>query len=139
MKVEQIEATTKAETRKKETVIEAERQKEQAEIQQETAEILLSKAKIDAEAVVVAAEAEAFKKEKILSADNALAQKLDAEIEIQRIWAEAFAKRSVPQTVFGANSGTPVGSDMEVKNFMQLMTLDAAKRLNYERSLEESQ
>lgn len=139
MKVEQIEATTKAETRKKETVIEAKRQKEQAEIQQETAEILLSKAKIDAEAVVVAAEAEAYKKEKILSADNALAQKLDAEIEIQRIWAEAFAKRSVPQTVFGANSGTPVGSDMEVKNFMQLMTLDAAKRLNYERGLEESQ
>ncbi len=135
MKVEQIEATTKAETRKKETVIEAERRRQEAEIQEETAKILLSKAKIDAEAVVVAAEAEAYKKEKILSADNALAQKLEAEIEIQRIWAEAFAKRAVPQNVFGASGETPVGSDMEVKNFMQLMTLDAAKRLNYERSL----
>ena len=65
------------------------------------------------------------------------AQKLDAEIEIQRIWAEAFAQRAVPQNVFGATGGTPVGSDMEVKNFMQLMTLDAAKRLSYERSLQE--
>ena len=137
MKVEQVEATTKAETRKKETLIEAERRKQEAEIQEQTSKILLSKAKIDAEAVKVAAEAEAFRKEKILSADNALAQKLEAEIEIQGIWADAFAKRAVPQNVFGASGGgTPVGSDMEVKNFMQLMTLDAAKRLNYERSLQ---
>jgi len=138
MKVEQVEATTKAETRKKETLIEAERQRQEAEIQEETSKILLSKAKIDAEAVKVGADAEAYMKAKILSADNALAQKLEAEIEIQRIWAEAFAKRSVPQNVFGAGAegGTPVGSDMEVKNFMQLMTLDAAKRLNYERSLQ---
>ena len=86
-------------------------------------------------------DAEAYRKAKILTADNALAQKLDAEIEIQRIWADAFAKRAVPQYVFGgsAEGGTPVGSDMEVKNFMQLMTLDAAKRLNYERSLQANQ
>lgn len=135
MKVEQIEVTTKAETRKKETLIEAARMKQEAEIQEETAKILLSKARVDSEAVKVAAEAEAYKKERILSADNALAQKLDAEIEIQRIWADAFAKRSVPQTVFGASGGTPTGSDMEVKNFMQLLTLEAANRLNYERSL----
>ena len=140
MKVEQVEATTKAETRKKETLIEAERRRQEAEIQEETSKILLSKARIDAEAVMVAADAEAYMKAKIISADNALAQKLEAEIEIQRIWAEAFAKRSVPQNVFGASTaeGTPVGSDMEVKNFMQLMTLDAAKRLNYERSLQVS-
>jgi len=140
MKVEQIEATTKAETRKKETLIEAERRKQEAEIQEQTAKILLSKAKVDAEAVKVAADAESYRKAKILSADNALAQKLDAEIEIQGIWADAFAKRAVPQNVFGAgDGGTPVGSDMEVKNFMQLMTLDAAKRLNYERSLQTSE
>jgi regulator of protease activity HflC (stomatin/prohibitin superfamily) len=139
MKVEQVEATTKAETRKKETLIEAERRKQEAQIQEETSKILLSKARIDAESVKVAADAEAYKKAKILTADNALAQKLDAEIEIQRIWADAFAKRAVPQYVFGTGGGgdaVPVGSDMEVKNFMQLMTLDAAKRLNYERSLQ---
>ncbi|MDJ0711131.1 MAG: SPFH domain-containing protein [Woeseiaceae bacterium] len=137
MKVEQVEATTKAETRKKETLIEAQRQKQAAEIQEETSKILLEKARIDAEAVKVAAEAEAYRKERILSADNALAQKLDAEIEIQRIWAEAFAKRAVPQNVFGGggNGETPTGSDMEVKHFMQLLTLEAAERLNYDRNV----
>ena len=138
MKVEQVEATTKAETRKKETLIEADRQKQAAEIQEETSKILLEKARIDAEAVKVAADAEAYRKERILSADNALAQKLDAEIEIQRIWAEAFAKRAVPQNVFGGgtNGETPTGSDMEVKHFMQLLTLEAAERLNYDRNVD---
>jgi regulator of protease activity HflC (stomatin/prohibitin superfamily) len=135
MKVEQVEATTKAETRKKESLIEADRQKQAAEIQEETSKILLSKARIDAEAVKVAADAEAYRKAEILSADNALAQKLDAEIEIQRIWAEAFAQRAVPQTVFGADGNTPTGSDMEVKHFMQLLTLEAAERLNYDRNV----
>ena len=141
MKVEQVEATTKAETRKKETLIEAERQKQAAQIQEETSKILLEKARIDAEAVKVAADAEAYRKERILSADNALAQKLDAEIEIQRIWAEAFAKRAVPTNVFGAgaNGETPTGSDMEVKHFMQLLTLEAAERLSYDRNVEAGQ
>ncbi|GAB6095516.1 SPFH domain-containing protein [Desulfatiferula olefinivorans] len=135
MKVDQIEITTKAESTKKQALIEASRLKEQAKIQEETSMILLSKAKIDAEAVMVQADAEAYKKKKILTADNALAQKLDAEIQIQKIWAEAFAKRQVPAYVFGASGETPVGSDMEVKQFMQMMTLDAAKRLNYDRGL----
>ena len=130
----------KRKPRKKQVLIEAERQRQQAEIQEETSKILLSKAKIDAEAVKVAAEAEAFRKQKILDADNALAQKLDAEIEIQKIWAEAFARRAVPQYVFagsGNDGNTPVGLDQEVKHFMQLMTLDAAKRLSYDRGLQE--
>ncbi len=143
MKVEQIEITTKAETDKKQTLIAASRQKEQAEIQRQTSAILLEKAKIDAEAVRVAAEAEAYKKEKILSADNALAQKLEAEIEIQKVWAQAYANRKVPQYVFGtsgaAGQSTPVGADGEVKQFMQLMTIDAARRLNYERGLQDLQ
>ena len=71
----------------------------------------------------------------ILQADNALAQKLDAEIQIQRIWAESFAKRAVPQYVFGANGNTPTGSDSEARMFMQMLTMDAAKRLSYDRDL----
>jgi len=140
MKVQQIEVTTKAETRRKEVLIEAERQRQQALIQEETAKILLSKAKVDAKSVKVAAEAEAFRKEKILLADNALAQKLEAEVKIQEIWAEAFSKRAVPQYVFGGGgNATPVGSDLDVKHFLQLMTVDAAKRLSYDRSIQTAQ
>ncbi len=139
MKVEQIEMTTKAETDKKQTLIVANKQKEQARIQEQTAKILLEKAKIDAEAVKVAADAQAYKKKEILTADNALAQKLDAEIEIQKVWADAYSKRKVPMYVFGGNSAsTPTGGDSEVKTFMQLMTVDAAKRLSYNRDINSS-
>jgi len=85
--------------------------------------------------------AEADARTRILEADNALAQKLETELAIQEVWAEAYAERAVPQYVFGGSSGdgggTPVGADGEVKNFMQLMTIDAARRLNYERDVAE--
>ncbi len=140
MKVQQIEVTTQAETKRKEVLIGEERQRQQALIQQETEKILLSKAKVDAEAVKVAAEAEAYRKEKILLADNALAQKIEAEVKIQEIWADAFSKRAVPQYDFGGGEGdTPAGSDLEVKRFLQLMTVDAAKRLSYDRSIQTAQ
>jgi regulator of protease activity HflC (stomatin/prohibitin superfamily) len=138
MKVEQIEMTTKAETDKKKTLIVANKFKEQAKIQQETAKILLEKAKIDAEAIKVAADAEAYKKKEILTADNALAQKLEAEIAIQTVWANAYARRQVPMYVFGGSADTPTGSDSDTKTFMQLMTVDAAKRLSYSRGMGEN-
>lgn len=136
-KVQQIEKTTNAETAKQLSLIEATRQKEEATIQRETAKIFLEKAKIDAQSVQVAADAQAYEKEVILKADNALAQKLAAEIEIQKVWAEAFANRKVPQYVFGSGGDgkTPTGSDSEAKLFMQLMSMDAAKRLSYDREV----
>ncbi|MFK8068913.1 MAG: SPFH domain-containing protein [Gammaproteobacteria bacterium] len=137
-KVEQIQKTTEAETDKQLAITRAEKFKAEAAISKETAAINLEKAKIEAQTVRTLAEAEAYQKEVILQADNALAQKLDAEIQIQRLWADAFAKRKVPSTVFGSGggqSGSPVGSDEEVKAFMQMLTLDAAKRLNYDRDM----
>lgn len=113
--------------------------KEKAAIAKETAAINLEKAKIEAETKRTLADAEAYQKEIILKADNALAQKLEAEVEIQKIWADAFAKRKVPTTVFGGSGGSagaPTGSDAEVKAFMQMLTLDAAKRLNYDREIQ---
>ncbi len=136
-KVEQIQKTTEAETDKQLAITRAEKLKAEAEISKETAEINFAKAKIEANTKRTLAEAEAYQKKVILEADNALAQKLDAEIQIQKLWAEAFAHRKVPTTVFGSGqSGAPVGSDGEVKAFMQMLTLDAAKRLNYDRDLQ---
>ncbi len=136
-KVEQIQKTTEAETEKQLAITSAEKLKEQAVIAKETARINLEKARIEAETKRTLAEAEAYQKKVILSADNALAQKLEAEIEIQKLWAEAFARRQVPSTVFGSGQGgAPVGSDAEVRAFMQMLTLDAAKRLNYDREIQ---
>lgn len=136
-KVSQIEKTTNAQTEKQLAITNANKLKEQAAISKDTAQINLEKAKIEAQTKRTLAEAEAYQKKVILQADNALAQKLDAEVAIQKIWAEAFAKRSVPTTVFGSGGagGAPVGSDTEVKAFMQMLTLDAAKRLSYDREI----
>ncbi|WP_223670922.1 SPFH domain-containing protein [Kangiella shandongensis] len=135
-KVSQIQKTTDAETEKQLALTEAQKLKEQAEIQKQTAEINLEKARIEAETRRTLADAEAYQKEVILKADNALAQKLEAEIEIQKLWADAFAKRQVPTNVFGGSGGsTPTGSDSETKAFMQMLTLDAAKRLSYDRDI----
>jgi len=136
-KVEQIQKTTEAETDKQLAITGAEKLKAEAAISKETAEINYEKAKIEAETRRTLADAEAYQKEIILQADNALAQKLEAEVEIQRLWADAFAKRNVPTNVFGGGSGNgaPVGNDAETKIFMQMLTLDAAKRLNYDREV----
>ena len=140
-KVIQIERTTDAETEKQLAITAAEREREAARIAKEQSEILLEKARIDAEAVQVAADAEAYAKRQILEADNALAQKLDAEVEIQRLWADAFAKRNVPTYVFGggggSDGGAPVGSDDEASRLFQILTLQAAERLDYDREIAE--
>lgn len=135
-KVDQIQRTTEAETEKQLAITQAQKQKEQSEIEKETAQIQLEKARIEAETRRTLADAEAYQKKAVLQADNALAQKLDAEIEIQKIWAQAFANRKVPQYVFGGGEGgTPTGSDGETRAFMQMLTLDAAKRLSYDRDV----
>jgi regulator of protease activity HflC (stomatin/prohibitin superfamily) len=137
-KVKQISLTTDAETTKQLAVTKANQQKEQATIEKETSLIRLAQARIDAKKIKTLADAEAYKKKAIIVADNALQQKLDAEMKIQQVWAEAYAKRAVPQYVIGGSSdgGTPVGGDTETSRFMQLMTIDAAKRLSYDRSLQ---
>jgi len=55
---------------------------------------------------------------------------MDTEIKIQIIWAQAYAKRAVPITVFGTYGSVPTVRDNEAKNFMKLLTLEAAERLN---------
>ena len=135
-KVDQIQKTTEALTEKQLAITKAEKEKEQAIIQKAIAQENLERARIEAQTQVTLADAEAYAKRQILEADNALQQKLDAEIAIQGLWAEAFSKRAVPTNVFGSNGNTPTGSDSETTAFMQMLTLDAAKRLSYDRKIE---
>jgi hypothetical protein len=135
-KVEQIQKTTEAETLKQLAITEANKFFEQAKIAKDTAQINLDKARVEAETKKTLADAEAYQRKAVLQADNALAQKLDAEVSIHKLWADAYAKRNVPTNVFGAGAGgAPVGSDGEAKDFMRILTLDAAQRLNYQRNL----
>lgn len=73
------------------------------------------------------ADAEAYAKQRVMQANGALEQKLDAWITSQRYWAEAFSKfpgNLVPQVVTGGN-----GSSGNALNFMELMGVKAAKDL----------
>lgn len=134
-KVEQIQKTTEAETEKQLAITAAERERESARIRQERAQILLETARIDAQAKQVSADAAAYEKTAILEADNALAQKLAAYVEVQKVWAEAFANRKVPTTVFGAPEGG-VGTDGDISRFIDLLTMQAAKGLAVDPSIE---
>ena len=133
-KVEQIQKTTEAETEKQLAITAAERERESARIRQERAQILLETARIDAQAKQVSADAAAYEKTAILEADNALAQKLAAYVEVQKVWAEAFANRKVPTTVFGAPEGG-VGTDGDISRFIDLLTMQAAKGLAVDPSI----
>ena len=60
-----------------------------------------------------------------------------AEISSQRVWAEAYAKRNVPTYVFGAGDGdTPTGGDQEAQLLQQLLAMEYAKRLDYNRAIQ---
>ena len=138
-KVAQIEKTTNAETDKQLAITAANKLLESARIEKETVAVQYERDQIKAKSVKVLADADAYQKEVILAADNALQQKLDTEKAIQKYWADAYANRAVPQYVFGGGGGTgstPVGADTEVSNFMKLMTMDAAKSLNYDRAVQ---
>jgi hypothetical protein len=135
MKVQQMEVTTTAETAKLKAIIDATLLKEQAIISKITAQTKLEQAEIDAKSVKVAADADAYAREKKIAADNALQQKLDAEVAIQTVWADAYKLRNVPSTVIGGNGSTPTGSDSEATTLMNLLTIDAAKRLSYDREV----
>lgn len=134
-KVIQIEQTTQAETEKQLVITQARQRNEQAEIERQTALINLERAKVDAESKRVAADAAAYEKRAILEADNALQQKLEAYVEAQKFWADAFAKRNVPTQVFGANQ-SGVGQDSDIQTFMDIMTMKAAKDLSFDPSIE---
>lgn len=133
--VVQVEKTTDAETTKQLAITVANQQKESAEIDKERSEILLEKARIDAQAVQVAADAEAYRKREVLKADNALAQKLDAWVAINKAYADAFAKRAVPATTFGGASGDGYANGSDVKAFLDIMTVNAAKQLDVDTSV----
>ena len=131
---DQIEQTTKAQTEKKLAIINAEREKESATIAKLTSAELLDKAKIDAQATKVTADAEAYAKQAVIEADGALDKKLAAYVEVQKAFADAFSKAPVPSVNMGGGvAGTGRGG--EAQDFLSLLTVKAAKDLQLDMSV----
>jgi regulator of protease activity HflC (stomatin/prohibitin superfamily) len=131
---DQIEQTTNAQTAKQLAIINAEREKESAEIAKLTSEELLQKAKIDAQATKTLADAEAYAKEAIITADGALDKKLAALVDINKVWADAASKAPVPSVMMGGGAdGT--SRQTEIGQLMQVMAVKAARDLSVDMSV----
>jgi len=112
-KQEQIRQVVEAETKVKVA--------EQDKLQQK---IAYEGAILEAKKIKELADAEAYAKSRMMQADGALEMKLKAQVEVQRVWADAFSKYTgaiVPQ--FQTGGSTTNGA----LNFMDIMTAKTAK------------
>lgn len=133
---DQVEKTTNAETDRQLAVTTANREKEKAEIERQTAQIKYEQAQIDAKTTKEKADAEAYAKKAVILADGALTQKLQARVEIEKVWANAFEHAKVPQMVMGG-SGEGTGRQSDAQTLQQLVGIKAAKDLLLDMSVKQ--
>jgi hypothetical protein len=80
---------------------------------------------LEAKKIKELADANAYARQRIMQADGALEMKLKAQVEVQKVWADAFSKYTgavVPQIQTG---GGPTTNG--ALNFMDIMTAKTAK------------
>jgi len=105
-------------------VVEAETKVKVAEQDKQQQKIAYEGAILEAKKIKELADAEAYAKSRMMQADGALEMKLKAQVEVQRVWADAFSKYTgaiVPQ--FQTGGSTTNGA----LNFMDIMTAKTAK------------
>jgi hypothetical protein len=106
-------------------VVEAETKVKVAEQNRLQQKIAYEGAILEAKKIKELADAEAYAKSRMMQADGALEMKLKAQVEVQRVWADAFSKYQgavVPQFQTGG-SATTNGA----LSFMDIMTAKTAK------------
>jgi len=106
-------------------VVEAETRVKVAEQDKLQQRIAYDASILEAKKIKELADAQAYSRSRIMQADGALEMKLKAQVEVQKVWAEAFSKYTgaiVPQFQTGTN-GTTNGA----LNFMDIMTAKTAK------------
>ena len=104
----------------------------EAEKAKQVAKLDMEKAKFQKEADILAGQGIATKKKLIMQADGALDKKLKAQIEIQKIWAEAFKEfkgELVPSVVMGSGDSGSIKYKNSAQAFMDMLMLKTAKDL----------
>lgn len=100
----------------------------EAEAQKAVAELAVKTAELNKQKLILEGEGEAAKKRLVMQANGALEQKLDAYIQTQKFWAEAFSQYKgnfVPQFMTGGQ-----GASGNALNFMEIMGAKAARDLS---------
>lgn len=110
----------------------ANKEKEQALVlanrNKEVAAVELEAAKLEKQRQIELGTGESERRKMILAADGALDKKLEALVNINDKWADAFAKRQVPGVVMGGKGG----GDNDTVSFMEILGVKAAKDLQVE-------
>lgn len=117
-------------------VVQAETRLAVAEKKMEEADMALKTARLEAKRIKELADAEAYQKKAVMSADGALEKKLDAYVLVQQNWAEAFQNYNgalVPQIQTGGGNG----NNSNALNLMDIMTIKAAKDLGLNMKVQE--
>lgn len=113
----------------------ATKEKEQALVaanrNKEVALVELEAAKLEKQRQIELGTGESERRKMILAADGALDKKLEALVQINGKWADAFSKRQVPGVMMGGTSG----SDKDAVNFMEILGVKAAKDLAMDPSI----
>jgi len=106
-------------------VVEAETKVKVAEQDKLQQKIAYEASILEARKIKELADANAYARQRIMQADGALELKLKAQVEVQKVWADAFSKYTgavVPQIQTG--SGTTTNGAL---SFMDIMTAKTAK------------
>jgi hypothetical protein len=106
-------------------VVEAETKVKVAEQDKLQQKIAYEGSILEAKKIKELADANAYARQRIMQADGALELKLKAQVEVQKVWADAFSKYTgavVPQIQTGG--GTTTNGAL---NFMDIMTAKTAK------------
>jgi regulator of protease activity HflC (stomatin/prohibitin superfamily) len=135
----QVTQTTEAETARQLAIITAQREQQRAEIEKKTAEVTFEKAQIEAKTIKELADAHAYEKKAAILADGALAQKLDAFVQVNKSWADAAAKAQVPGIMMGGGAGgSSAGArQSEFGDYLGVIAAKAAKDLQLDMAVKQ--
>ncbi|HWA34468.1 MAG TPA: hypothetical protein VG737_10085 [Cyclobacteriaceae bacterium] len=106
-------------------VVEAETKVKVAEQDKLQQKIAYEGSILEAKKIKEMADAQAYARSKIMQADGALEMKLKAQVEVQKVWADAFSKYTgaIVPTIQTGGGSTQNGA----LNFMDLMTAKTAR------------
>ena len=100
-----------------------------AEKERDVAKLNVQTAELNKQRLILDGQGEATKRQLVMAADGALDKKLNAYVETQKIWANAFEKHQSPLVPSVVMGGSNAGGNNAATQFMEMMSIKAAKEL----------